>query len=153
MPILIYSPDIRGVAAIHAGWKGTLGGIVDNTLDVLEQHGASCAEMKVVFGPSIGVDRYEVDSDLAGKFVDAGFADCVYYPEGEERKPHLDLQGVNIERLCRRGVLTSNIVRSTESTFDAKDDKGEKLYPSYRRDNGTNLRFMTSVMLVDENGR
>ncbi len=148
VPIIIYSPDVKAVAAIHAGWRGTLGGIVDNTLDLLEEHGASCSEMKVVFGPSIGVGCYEVDPDLVEKFADADFGDYVKYPRGVDRKPHLDLQGVNIERFRRRGVPISGIVRSSECTSGARNEKGKHLYPSYRRDKGTDLRFLTSVMLV-----
>lgn len=147
VPILVYAPDVKGVAAIHAGWRGTLGGIVDNTVDLLKSKGASCGNMEVVFGPSISALHYEVGEELANRFVEAGFADYVSYPGGEGSKPHLDLQGINIERLRRRGVPLSRIVLSEDSTFDARDEEGYYLYPSYRRDNATEMRFMTSIML------
>lgn len=149
VPVLMYAEDVNGVAAVHAGWKGTLGGIVDNTLDVLEGKGADLSKLKVAFGPSISAKNYEVDAELAGRFAEAGFEDYVSWPNGKERKPHLDLQGVNMERLRRRGVKEENIVPSQLCTFDSKDDDGNYLFPSYRRENGTSDRLLTCISLLN----
>lgn len=72
VPILLYAPDIKGAAAVHAGWRGSLGGIVDNTLDILEKRGADLGKLTVAFGPSISAAKYEVDQNLADKFIEAG---------------------------------------------------------------------------------
>lgn len=148
VPIVLWAPDVEGVAAVHAGWKGTLGGIVERTLDVLESRGAKREEIRVAFGPSIGVKRYEVDEGLAERFREAGFGSCVSYPDGEGSRPHLDLQRVNIERLIRRGVNAENIRLSNYCTFNAVLPDGRPRYPSYRRDGGTALRLVTSVVLT-----
>lgn len=150
VPILMYAEDVNGVAAVHAGWKGTLGGIVDNTLDVLEDNGADPANLWVAFGPSISVDNYEVDADLAGRFVEAGFEKYVSHPGEDSGKPHLDLQGINIERLLRRGVRMEHISRNDDCTLECRNEKGEYLYPSYRRDNSTTDRILTAVMLLKD---
>lgn len=148
VPILIYAPDKKGIAAVHAGWRGTLDGILENTIDVLEEKGCSPAEMYVAFGASISPEYYEVDEDLAEKFRNAGFADFVSYPNGAGTKPHLDLQGVNIERLLRRGVKIENILRNQDCTFSTLDADGNYLYQSYRRNGEDAGRNLTCICLL-----
>lgn len=147
VPILVYAPDVEGIAAIHAGWKGTLGGIVDNALDVLEAHCASPAEMTVAFGPSISREMYEVDETLADKFRESGFGAFVSYPNGEGEKPHIDLQGVNRERLLRHGVKDDNILPNLDCTYSAVNADGQPLYQSHRRSNGAPGRNLTLISL------
>ncbi|MDE6443112.1 MAG: polyphenol oxidase family protein [Muribaculaceae bacterium] len=150
VPILLYAEDVNGVAAIHAGWKGTLGGILDRTLDLLEDRGADLSRLKVAFGPSISSGNYEVDSELAGRFIEAGFTDYVTWPGGAEGKPHIDLQGVNIKRLRRRGVRDENIKPSEFCTLQSVNEEGEYMFPSYRRDGAPDERLMTCITLLDE---
>lgn len=149
VPILIYVPDVEGIAAVHAGWKGTLGGIVENTLDVLISNGAKPDDMIVAFGPSISKARYEVDEELAEKFISAGFGKYISYPEGKDGKPHIDLQGVNLERLVRRGVKEDNIILHPGCSYDSKDEEGKPIYHSYRRTGGSPARMLTSITLVN----
>lgn len=148
VPILIYSSDAGGVGSVHAGWRGTLGGIVDNVLDVFEEHGASMSKLKVAFGPSISVAKYEVDESLADKFREAGFAESVFYPDGEGGRPHIDLQGVNVERLLRRGVLRENIRQHEGCTFNSANADGTMRYQSHRRSGGRPGRNLTLIRSV-----
>lgn len=147
VPILLYAEDVRGVGAVHAGWKGTLGGILEKTLDIFEDRGADMSKLKVAFGPSISSKYYEVSKELAERFIEAGFDESVSWPEGAGGKPHIDLQGVNIERLKHRGVLESNIEPSVFCTYESKNDNGEYIFPSYRRDAATPERLLTCVMM------
>lgn len=149
VPILIYCPDVKGIAAIHAGWRGTYGGIVENTVEVLERHGASLGEMKVAFGPSISMEKYEVDEELADKFRVAGFADYVDYPCGTGTKPHIDLQGVNIERLLRLGITRENITPNPDCTFSTLGPTGQPLYQSHRRSHGSPGRNLTFIQITE----
>ena len=164
VPIVVYAPDVEAVAAIHAGWKGTLGGIVDNTLRVLIDRGADPAKMKVIFGPSVSGRVYEVDYDLGRRFEEAGFGACVNYPvnvngksesarpasiSSEPPRPHVDLQGVNMERLLNNGVKMENIRLSGQCTLSSHDEEGKWLYPSYRRCH-TPLRLLTYICPTQE---
>ena len=144
VPLLIYAPDVDGRAAVHAGWKGTIGGIVDNTLDILMEHGADPEKMIVVIGPAIHVESYEVDRDLAERFTEAGFGEFVVWPNGEHGKPHLDLIGVNRERLLRRGIPEGNIIIHPADTFGFVDTDGFR-FPSYRRSGGSPLRMLSFI--------
>lgn len=148
VPILLYASDVEGVAAIHAGWKGSLGGIVDKVLDILEQHGATPENMKVAFGPSISAARYEVDNDFAINFMTEGFGDCVSYPNDNLGNPHVDLQGVNMKRLLRRGVKRENIHLHGGCTYDTLKEDGSYRYQSHRRSGGSPLRNLTAIILI-----
>ncbi len=149
VPILVYAPDKQGIGAIHAGWKGTLGGIVDNAMDALEKKGVDSTQLKVAFGPSISKDVYEVSRELAESFIEAGFEAYVSLPNGPEEKPHIDLQGVNMERFVRRGVKPENIKLHSGCTFSSKMDDGAPMYASHRRSGGAPARMLTCIMLLD----
>lgn len=150
VPILVYAPDAQCVGAIHAGWKGTLGGIVDNVMDVLEERGVDPACLKVAFGPSISSDVYEVDRTLVDRFIQTGFAQYIHYPYGQDKKPHIDLQGVNMERFIRRGVQSANISLHSGCSYSSKKKDGSPKYASHRRSGGAPLRMLTCIMLLSE---
>ncbi|MDE5887933.1 MAG: polyphenol oxidase family protein [Muribaculaceae bacterium] len=147
VPILLFAQDISGIAAIHAGWRGTLGGIVDRVIDIFVEKKADLSLLKAAFGPSVSKEIYEVDFELAQKFIDCGFDEYVSYPNGEDRRPHLDLQGINIERLIRRGVRKENIKPTSHCTYNSKSSDGRFLFPSYRREKETSERLLTWIMI------
>lgn len=153
VPILIYAPDKHAVGAIHAGWKGTLGGIVDNVMDVLDENGIDPCLLKVAFGPSVSKDVYEVSGELADSFRDAGFGVYVSSYKEAKEKPHIDLQGVNMERFLRRGVRRENIKLHSGCSFSSVNDDGSPLYTSYRRSGGAVARMLTCIMLLSESGK
>ncbi len=146
VPIVMYATDIEAVAAVHAGWKGSLGGIAGTTVDRLVEAGADPGNIKVFFGCSICKDCYEVDQDLADKFISAGFGECVFQPDGAS-KPHIDLQGVNVRRLLGKGIKESNIVTNPDCTLETKDCRGNHAYHSWRRTPGVTERNITAIML------
>jgi YfiH family protein len=133
VPIILYAPDIRAVAAVHAGWRGTLGGIVDNTVALLRTLGADTARIQAIFGPSICGNCYEVDNALADRFRAANLPVVERTEAREQRqenreqrqenreqsgeavdycKPHLNLQEVNRQRMLRLGIPAANITPS-----------------------------------------
>ena len=152
VPILLYASDIKAVAAVHAGWKGSLHGIIDNTVDELVSMGADPTSIFAAFGPSICGDCYEVSPDLAEMFRNAGFGDCVSQRQrkdpltGEDmaaERPHIDLQVVNVRRLLNAGVPQTHIVPSSVCTRHAASLN----LPSYRRLPGTTNRLLTTISL------
>lgn len=146
VPMVVYAPDIKGVGAIHAGWRGTLGGIVDNVLDVLEDRGTDISLLQVYFGPSISVARYEVDEGVAGMFRSAGFSHYVVTSEDGPR-PHVDLQGINRHRFMRRGVSVANIHLHGGCSYDSRSSDGTYMYQSHRRSGGKAGRMLTYIVM------
>lgn len=134
VPVLIYAPDVEAVAAVHAGWKGSLSGIVTETVRVLEGLGANPALMHAAFGPSICGKCYEVAAQMTFDFRKAGFAAAVV----NER--HISLEMVNRIRLREAGVPAANITGSRRCTFETTE------LPSWRRDR-TSHRLVTWIGL------
>ena len=149
VPILLYAPDRPAVAAVHAGWKGTLGGIVDNVIDLFEREGVDMERLKVTFGPSVSKEVYEVSHELAEAFINAGFNDYISFPTGANEKPHIDLQGVNMERFLKRGVNPENIRLHSGCTYSSGMPDGTPRYASHRRSGGAKARILTCVTLLD----
>ena len=141
VPLLLHAPDIKAVAAIHAGWKGTLGGIVDSVIDILTSRGANPSLMAVAMGPCILGEDYEVSPELADRFADAGFSGCITHPGGPSCNPHINLPEVNRSRLVRRGVPSEAILMPMCSTLTTP------ALPSWRRNPGTTVRLLSHIRL------
>src|SRR4051812_26469159 len=72
VPILLVAPEKGIAAAVHAGWRGTLAGIADNTVKrLIEIYGVSSTELQAALGPSIGPCCYEVKDDVTRPLLDA----------------------------------------------------------------------------------
>ena len=75
VPILISSGDGRIVAAVHAGWRGTVSGIVRAAIGkMLEEFGTRPAHIHAAIGPGIGKCCYEVGPEVAAQFGATGRA-------------------------------------------------------------------------------
>lgn len=124
VPVLVYTPDIGAIgaiAAIHAGWRGSLGGIVTNVMQRLSGLGADLSKASAAFGPSICGTCYEISAEMAEAFHNEGFADCLLPHR------HLDLEAVNIRRLVAAGISAHKIRHKRCCTYE-----NPKL-PSWRR--------------------
>ena len=74
VPILLYDPVHRVIAAVHSGWKGTVLKISRSTIQLMEERfGSLPADLQVVIGPAIGPDSFQVGEEVVEKFRDAGF--------------------------------------------------------------------------------
>lgn len=139
-PILLYAPDIRAVAAVHAGWRGTCGRIGSNTVQHLCVLGADPIRMKALLGPSICPGCYEVSAELVVQFREAGFR---HLPSPD----HLDLARLNAEDLTDAGIPPANITFTHQCTRHTTDSSTH-LYPSWRREPGTTTRLISAIRLT-----
>ena len=64
LPLLVCSSDGTEIAAIHAGWRGLLDGVIDNTITTLQNK-----DLLVWLGPAIGPEQFEVGNDVQSAFV------------------------------------------------------------------------------------
>jgi YfiH family protein len=162
VPILIVDPKKRAIAAIHAGWRGTLVRIVEKAVGRLRlEFGSKPAELRAALGPSIGPCCYEVGADLVTKFT-AQFADAPGYFDdartGEEPNPlqwlnmmppghqpppknvHLDLRKANRSQLLSAGLRAENIFVSDLCTACRTD-----LLFSYRHEGPQSGRLLSVI--------
>jgi YfiH family protein len=70
VPLLFFDPSQKVIAIVHAGWKGTLSGVVSETIKVMTDQFHSYPENIIgVIGPSICQDHYQVSNDVIEKFI------------------------------------------------------------------------------------
>jgi hypothetical protein len=108
VPILLYDRvQQHAVAAIHAGWRGTVQHIVSKTICRMHsQLNVDPAHLTAVVGPSISPEAFEVGWEVANAFHRDGFADCIHTGY---TKPHIDLRQANVEELLNEGVPLEQI--------------------------------------------
>jgi len=70
-PILFANSKLGIIGAAHAGWKGALGGILENTVYEMISLGSSPRDITAVVGPTIGPKSYEVGPDFRQMFLES----------------------------------------------------------------------------------
>jgi YfiH family protein len=126
VPILIGDPRTGTVAAVHAGWRGTLARAAARAVETLQSDfGAHPENLLVAIGPAIGPCCYEVSRELAERFeAEIGLGSMVH-----PRTPRIDLWSANERVLQAAGVLAERIeVIDRCTACDAES------FFSYRRD-------------------
>jgi len=142
VPILLYDPVRRAVAAVHAGWKGSARRILAKTVRAMEEaYGSDPADLLAAIGPAIGGCCYEVGEEVAEPFAEIPGA--VRRIPGAN--PHLDLKEVNLRQLLDAGVKRERIESSPVCTAC----EHERFF-SYRREGGCDGRFMSCIMIEEE---
>ncbi|CAN7542604.1 peptidoglycan editing factor PgeF [Rhizobium sp. LjRoot30] len=113
-PILFADPENRVIGAAHAGWKGALDGVLENTIEAMLSLGARREAITAVLGPSISQASYEVGPEFVERFVqrDAGYAEF-FAPSQKSGHAMFDLQGLTIKRLRDAGVAAENLAICT----------------------------------------
>lgn len=112
VPLLLVSPRARWAAAVHAGWRGTLGGIAGEAVRAAAGAGIRPDELVAALGPSIGPCCYEVSPELGDEFAKAGLVPVEapsIGPGREHGRPHLDLRAANRVVLERAGLPPGSI--------------------------------------------
>ena len=117
VPILIYNPVRRVVAAVHSGWKGTVQRISQKVLFVMKQEfGSRPEELRVAIGPAIGPDSFQVGEEVVQFFKEQGFPleEIWHFRPGRSGIPmadghHIDLFKANRWLLEEAGVPASAI--------------------------------------------
>jgi purine-nucleoside/S-methyl-5'-thioadenosine phosphorylase / adenosine deaminase len=127
VPVLLADPRTGAYAAVHAGWRGTVAGILPAAVETLSrEYGTAPADLRVALGPAISSCCFEVGPEVAAAF--GAWPQAVIEEEG--RKPHVDLRLVLRQQALAAGVAPE--------AFDAGDactkcDPEARFY-SYRRD-------------------
>jgi YfiH family protein len=117
LPILLADPENRIVAAVHAGWRGTVRGIAGRTVERMSQtYGTNPDLVRAAIGPGIGKCCFEVGPEVARQFAP-------WFPElaEAEGKILLDLPEANKRQLQHAGVRPENIAASELCTMERTD--------------------------------
>jgi len=162
VPILLVDPKKRAVAAVHAGWRGTLARIVVKAIGQMQmEFKTKPADLLAAIGPSIGACCYEVGTEVATQFL-SQFAEAPEWfdefrtgdepnpiqwlnmmPPGHQPPPKnvlLDLKKANRAQLLDAGLRSENIFVNDLCTACRCD-----LLFSYRKEGAVSGRLMSVV--------
>jgi polyphenol oxidase len=104
-PVLFADPTAHVIGAAHAGWRGALTGVIEATLEAMEQLGAKRRAIRVAIGPMIRQQNYEVGPDLIERFAaEDGASSRFFAPTARDGHAQFDLGGYIATRLERAGV-------------------------------------------------
>lgn len=117
IPILLVDQRNRGVAAVHAGWRGSAAGIARRAVEAMgARFGTRPEDLLAAIGPGIGPCCYEVGPEVAQQFGHVG-------------RTRLDLPAINHRQLTEIGIPESRIYVSRLCTMCRPDE-----FHSFRRD-------------------
>lgn len=135
-PVLIYDTKNKAVAAIHAGWRGTVAKIVSETLKLMQvQYGTKGEDCLAFIGACIGKNNFEVGEEVAIHFSE----DEKWY-NTSKNKYFVDLKLANKKQLLQFGVKENNIEISDRCTIS----DNAKFY-SYRLEKGKTGRMLALI--------
>ena len=125
-PILFVDPKARVIGAAHAGWKGALGGVLENTIQEMEKLGAARGDIIAAIGPLIRQSSYEVGAEFVTRFTQANSLNAKFFaPSLRADHAMFDLAGFIKHRLQQADILMID-----DAQIDTYAD--ERFY-SYRR--------------------
>lgn len=144
VPVLIGCRTTGTVAAIHAGWRGLVAGVVSAAVENLVRKGSTPDTLLAAIGPHIGPSAFEVSEDVARALSSAGAsaggtrASVVIERPG--RKPHVRLAGVVLAQLEALGLKSEQVDDLDLCTFSKADE-----FFSYRRDGQKSGRELSVI--------
>ena len=144
VPVLLFDPVKKVIAAIHSGWKGTVEKISKRTIKLMiEKFQVNPKNLIAGIGPSIGPDVYEIGNDVIMKVEQSFGKNHVLKNIAGTEKAFFDLWTANKLVLEESGVLSDNIEIAGMCTF-----ANESLFYSARRNGKQAGRLASGIMLV-----
>lgn len=129
LPILLACPRSGIAAAVHAGWRGLVVGVIPAAIDVLVAKGADRDALVAAIGPAISVAHYEIGDEVLLALRGAGI-EPAHRPAGSTRpKAHLDCAATAQAILAHAGVPNDRVEILPGCTF-----ADSARFFSYRRD-------------------
>jgi len=147
-PVLIADPHAGVVAAVHAGWRGALSGIIASAVAAMTQLGARPAHMVAAIGPCIAQASYQVGLDFLASFQGQGVdAEPFFIADADPSKRRFDLPAFVASRLAQSGVMACEwIGRDTV----AGEDEFFSNRRAHLRGGGDYGRLLSAIALVEE---
>ncbi len=138
--VLVVDTQKRVVAAVHAGWKGTLAGIIEKTITFLEnKYITRPCDLSIYFGPCIRKCCYRIETGMLDKFI-VKYGNWDFYHLQKE-EIFLDLVKLNKAQLKDSGVSEEKIFDCNECTFCNSD------FFSYRKNKITGRQAGIAAIL------
>jgi hypothetical protein len=136
VPVLLAGDGGRIVAAVHAGWRGVVAGVVPEALGAMNVDARSSV---AAIGPSISGANFEVGPEVIATFKET-MGDCAPVSEGNNGKGHVDLRAAIARQLIEAGLSEGQIDITDRCTFRDREE-----FFSHRRDHGTTGRMAALI--------
>lgn len=143
VPVLIHDPVKRIVAAVHAGWRGAVAGILSKTLAVMAQRfGSQPATLRIGIGPSVGPCCYEVDEPVLSRLRGAYAEWRSLVRETGPGRARLNLRGLVLGQAHAAGIREGGVHSVGLCTVCHPT-----LFFSYRREGQVRGTMVSGIML------
>tara|TARA_Y100000591_G_scaffold150242_1_gene129212 strand:+ start:243 stop:911 length:669 start_codon:yes stop_codon:yes gene_type:complete len=119
VPILLYDCKKNIIAAIHAGWRGALSGIIDNVISFIIKKGGKRKNIIAAIGPSISKNSYNIGKDLQEKFMRQSKKNKIFFNK-KNNVIYFNLPGYVKYQLNLNKIV--NIDTINIDTFDKKNN-------------------------------
>ena len=140
-PVYLYDPESRSIGLVHAGWRGTVAGIVPKAIRKMQDElGAKAENIRLFVGPGISKCCFEVGEEVADQFKEK-WGSTFAEPCGGS-KYMLDLKAAIKAQAIGAGIPEKNIGISEHCTCCEPS-----LFCSYRREGGTYMRMGAGICL------
>ncbi len=142
LPLLVWDEANRAVAAVHAGWRGVVAGVVEATLTAMQANfGSQPQQLHFAIGPHIRQAAYQVGEDVREAFEGAGFPASVLTVDSDKAGHYrLSVEAAVRIVLERSGVPATSIASGGWCTAS----EPERFF-SHRRDRGATGRHWALV--------
>lgn len=152
LPVLISCESTdrpQVISAIHAGWRGVAAAIISKTVQTLLEQGYAPTKMKVLIGPHIQQQSFDVGLDVAEELFLAAKNSGLQNPKAVIATHPTDSskRRVNLAAIARQQLLRFQIPENAIETL-AIDTVTSPGWSSYRRDGanaGRNLSFIAKL--------
>lgn len=125
-PILLADYQHGVIGAAHAGWRGAIGGVIQNTIKLMLQKGAVSSNISAAVGPCIAQKSYEVDDDFYKQFISANPQNKQFFISGSPQHYFFNLEAYCVDIL--KSCQIKDISYSQQDTYALRDK-----YYSFRR--------------------
>ena len=112
VPILIYDINNQIIGCIHAGWKGAISGIIENTIKKIKKNNLNC-QFFATIGPCIGKMSYEVDLNFYKKFISKSMKNKIYFSRKNKFKKLFNLRKYVSDKLIKNNVKIDHVKYDT----------------------------------------
>ena len=125
-PVLLAAPEDGVIAAAHAGWRGSLAGVIEAVAGKMVETGAATKNIRAAVGPAIAQTSYEVGGEFRASFLEKDKSYDSFFVPGKPGHFQFDLTGFVEARLREAGV--DRIENLALDTYAREDE-----FFSYRR--------------------
>lgn len=140
VPVLVADPRTGAVAAVHAGWRGVVAGVVPAAFVALRELGVDPRTAVAAIGPCISAMHFEIGPEVADELAKADLAACVAAPGVHGPKHHADLVRAVRMQLERCGVASASIDAEPPCTYADRTR-----FFSFRRDGARSGRLAAII--------